>query len=591
MKKLFSFLLIITCFNSYCQLYKRAWGTLLPISFKTICSPPPNCDTVYFHNNNLVAHLEQKSNTLYHTDFDLNRIYKTSTINPSTSLFYTIPHTGGGSLIKSIKTTSKGDLIICGRTLVNGLATAGAYSTTPIASLFTGSGYVAKIDTSGKLVWFTYFHPILQNSSSLTVDKNDNIYIITDREKTEKLTANTFQSNGDLTHPLIYMNAISKLDTNGKHQWSTFYSKDHSIIRSIIASTNGVYVYGEHLESNASSNYFGSSGSFQEYATGMTTAGTNNANTVFISKFNFNGTRAWSSYFGVDRSLAAQNNILSYNSSLTVINDDAFILTNHEIRPGISKNITTKGVLLEAPVSNSQIDITLTKFLGNGQRGWTTFLYTGNIIEANNIELFVSSTVKKTDPFASNLSTNNAYQKNHGGTDDTFSTIISTDGKKRSYASFYGFVGTDNGVAFPTSKGYFCIGYTFGNTSRFTSLTFSTANSPIKKLSRNTKGELTFKGNYIAYFTTESVTNKEFNQQTFNVYPNPATDILNIQSKENLPENTSFTIYDLSGKIVLNHSAVHSNLNQMNISNLSSGAYILQINNPNINQSFKFIKK
>jgi len=593
MKKLLTISFIIICFNSYSQLYKRAWGTLLPITYKT-CPDTfrKNChlDTLYIYNNNHVAHVDQKANILYNTNYDLNRIFKTNTVSPSSSLFYTIPHSGGGTIIESVKTTSKGELILCGRTLVNNLATTGAYSNTPIISLFTGSGYIAKIDTSGKLVWFTYFHPLVQNISNLTVDKNDNIYVITNREKTEILTANTFQSNGDPTHPLSYMNAISKLDTNGKHQWSTFYSKDQSIIRSIASGANGIYVYGEHSESTSNSNYFGTSGSFQEYATGMTTGGTNNAINVFLSKFDFNGNRVWSSYFGKDKSYTAHNNLLLNNNSLIVLNDDAYILTNHEIRPGISKNITTKGVFLESSVTNSQIDITLSKFLGNGQRDWTTFLHTGNVIQANNNELFISSVVKQTNSLSS-LTTTNAYQRNHGGADDNYVYTITTDGKKRNYASYYGFTGIDNGVVLPTAKGYFYIGYTYNNASSNALQTFATQNAPLKKYFSDYNNGKINTGNFLNYFTTESVSNYIFNEIKFNIYPNPTTDILNIQYKENVPENTSLTIYDVSGKQVLNKLAENSNLNQINLSNLNSGVYILQIEGSNISQSFKFIKK
>jgi len=594
MRKLYAFLLFFSFISSYSQLYKRAWGTLLPIQrIVNINDPfnPKDNDTIYPYHNNIVAHVDQKTNTLYHLKFGLTDIYKTNIYNPNSNFHYSIPTGLLGSLIESIQSTSKGDLIICGRTTVNGLATPGAYSSKPIFFLFSGSGFIAKVDSSGKLIWFTYFHALIQNASNLTIDNDDNIYIITNRDKAETLTPNTFQSNGDPLHPISYMNVISKLDTNGKHQWSTFYSKDQSTIKSIVAGTNGLYVYGEHLESTSSSNYFGSTGSFLEYATGMTTVGSNNANTVFLSKFNFNGTRAWSSYFGVDRSYATHNNILLNNSSLAVINDDAYILTNHDIRPSISKNLATNGAFSELPFSNSQINITLTKFSGNGQRDWTTFLPTGTVLQTNNNELFVSSLVKITDPLSSNLTTSNGYQKNHGGLDDPYIYIISNDGKKKTYASFYGFIGTDNGAALPTNKGYFYIGYTYNNSSSDATQTFATSNAPFKEYFSHTDKLRINVGNFLSYFTTESVSSEVFNQLNLNIYPNPTTDILNIQNEELFPDNTTATIYDLAGKRVLNTVLQNSNFNKINVSNLSSGVYFLQIENKNVNQSFKFIKK
>jgi len=99
-------------------------------------------------------------------------------------------------------------------------------------------------------------------------------------------------------------------------------------------------------------------------------------------------------------------------------------------------------------------------------------------------------------------------------------------------------------------------------------------------------------GTYISYFKRKSLGIKDSfsTSVTFNIYPNPTTDILNIQSKENLPENTSLRIYDVVGKQVFSKLAENSNMNQINLSHLNSGIYILQIKGNDIDQTFKFIK-
>ena len=255
MKKLLAIFFTIICFNSYSQLYKRAWGTLLPIEGKrtTYNQNLKQWDSVYHVDMAIIGEVYLKNNTFF-KNYGYSQIQKYNTNNVVSLPFYTMPITKGGSIIQNFKITSKGDMIICGRTLGSGLATPSAYSALPIPSFFTGSGFVAKIDTSGKLIWFTYFHPIVQNASSLTIDKNDNIYLLTNRENKEVLPSSPFQNIGDLTSSKVYSNAISKLDTNGKHIWSTFYGEGDSKISSIVAGNNGLYIYGDHLASTASSN-------------------------------------------------------------------------------------------------------------------------------------------------------------------------------------------------------------------------------------------------------------------------------------------------------------------------------------------------
>ena len=63
---------------------------------------------------------------------------------------------------------------------------------------------------------------------------------------------------------------------------------------------------------------------------------------------------------------------------------------------------------------------------------------------------------------------------------------------------------------------------------------------------------------------------------TLNVYPNPATDMVNIQVQDG--NATSFEIYDMQGKIVL-QDIVNSNNTSLNVSSLSNGLYILSLRN------------
>ena len=74
----------------------------------------------------------------------------------------------------------------------------------------------------------------------------------------------------------------------------------------------------------------------------------------------------------------------------------------------------------------------------------------------------------------------------------------------------------------------------------------------------------------------------------FNIYPNPVDDILHIKSNTDLIVK-SVTIYDFTGKEVINRTIISSN--EINVSNLKSGSYVLKMNTSNGIKKYRFIKK
>jgi hypothetical protein len=69
----------------------------------------------------------------------------------------------------------------------------------------------------------------------------------------------------------------------------------------------------------------------------------------------------------------------------------------------------------------------------------------------------------------------------------------------------------------------------------------------------------------------------------FSVSPNPVHSLLNITG---LAVNSSLTVYDLQGRLVLSRNAVAENKIQLDVSGLASGMYIISDNH----HSYKFIK-
>lgn len=71
------------------------------------------------------------------------------------------------------------------------------------------------------------------------------------------------------------------------------------------------------------------------------------------------------------------------------------------------------------------------------------------------------------------------------------------------------------------------------------------------------------------------------------LYPNPTKEFLNLNFN-NFLYNGNYTIYDLSGKLVLN---AQLNSNKINVSSIANGTYFLSVTSEGVTQTQKFIKQ
>lgn len=91
--------------------------------------------------------------------------------------------------------------------------------------------------------------------------------------------------------------------------------------------------------------------------------------------------------------------------------------------------------------------------------------------------------------------------------------------------------------------------------------------------------------NTVYRFAVNPLSVKDQEKVEFALFPNPATDILNVSFQENI--NKEYTIYDMAGRYVLSGTVNNEDKTQINISTLRSGTYILKIG-ATVN---KFVKK
>ena len=80
----------------------------------------------------------------------------------------------------------------------------------------------------------------------------------------------------------------------------------------------------------------------------------------------------------------------------------------------------------------------------------------------------------------------------------------------------------------------------------------------------------------------------------FQIFPNPSNENITLSSNFHINNPTKINIYNLTGKLVLSENVAIKNgsSENINVSSLRPGVYLLEIKNPNlINQMFHFIKK
>ena len=88
--------------------------------------------------------------------------------------------------------------------------------------------------------------------------------------------------------------------------------------------------------------------------------------------------------------------------------------------------------------------------------------------------------------------------------------------------------------------------------------------------------------------TVVALSTQDFDFGTyFTLYPNPANDVLNIQTKQDLPVN-SIEVYNQLGQVVL---AVTNTVNSIDVTDLASGTYFVKVNTEKGSANSKFVKE
>src|SRR5690606_24941758 len=167
MKKIIIIYLCIFVNTAIAQSYDRIWGNVATSIFEEYglaCSDLTS-ERIYFN------YINDHYGRIYYLEAPLS-------IPKLLYNFNTLLH------FESFSLDNNGNLIVFGRTHNDKLGTLNAQYIKPFPEVFfTGHTFIAKIDKLGNLQWLTYFHDASQDKKSLTIDNNDNIYVLTKQNK------------------------------------------------------------------------------------------------------------------------------------------------------------------------------------------------------------------------------------------------------------------------------------------------------------------------------------------------------------------------------------------------------------------------
>ncbi len=256
----------------------------------------------------------------------------------------------GQSFCNAVSTDKSNNIfVVGGSSSKKGLATSGAYQT-------SGDGFLAKLDTSGHLVWGTFYGG--NTSSNINVvktDSNGNVCIggVT-LDRTNIATSGAYITKYNSAG---FMGFIARFSGSGGMLWSTYFggTRDDEVHGMCTDAGGDIYITGTTLDTIG----LATKGSFQSRLGGYFDA--------FLAKFNKSGDLQWSTYFG-------DTGIESGNALAIDTLGEVYMFGNTNSGKGIATNDAYQSTF-GGQSGNSQPlgDAFLAEFTPVGTRVWSTY--------------------------------------------------------------------------------------------------------------------------------------------------------------------------------------------------------------------------
>ncbi len=534
----------------------------------------------------------------------------------------------------------QGNIYIVGRATIDlpseiNIATPGAYQ-----NAYGGGesdGFIAKFSSDGNLLFATYFGgEEFDRIDGVTVDKDDNIYIIGSTESDDMIASDNAFQQYMLGGSDIF---IAKFAPDGNKIWSTYFGGDSTEL-GIKYPSDESYVYSgitcDLLDNLYIFNITQSTG----LGTPNTFQPERQNSQYLISKFTSGGFRVWSTYYdtnqGEIRAIACTNNELyvaghtfdcifpfnnnTYNTYFATPNchqntpgscRDAFLskfsvdgqrlwstyvggsnvehLASESIKCFDGKvylagftvspnNIATPGAYQTAFDQYSKF---LVKFDGNGTREWGTYCGSNRENDAQGSEASTFLSIDDTGnlylsgstSLRDDIATSDGFSPTKNAYGDGFVVKFSPDGERK-WGTYYGGNVYDSAIkTLIFENSFYIVGQSRTIPGFPTNVTTPNSFQPNYIFNGS---DSYYAGNpFIAKFDPTNLSTTSSISQKVSIYPNPNNGSFTITLKNDFTKKNSIEIYDLLGHLLRNQN--FDNNETINNLNLTTGIYFAKI--------------
>lgn len=431
--------------------------------------------------------------------------YITKFSNSGSRLWSSYYGGSGNDYAYGVAMDASGNIYITGSTTSSsGLATSGAFQVTN-GGYGYADAFIAKFSNSGSRIWGTYFGGSdNEKATGIAIDGYNNIYIAGNtRSYSGIASSNCYQTTlGSGTYDDAF---VAKFSASGSRLWSTYYGgNQNDEATGITTDPGGNVLITGRTKSPASIMTTG-------FAIQKTLGGYYDG---FIAKFNGNGFRRWSTYYGGENDDIVMD-VKTYNGyDIYVIGNTGShydIATNNAYQTSLSS--FTDGFILKIDSTGSQ-------------KRWATYLGGNSNDNLNSLcidndgNLYLTGTTASSSTFASAA----AYKTKNSLSYDLDAFVSKFDYKGgRIWSTYYGGNLDDvgNGIAYDPN-GYVII---TGNTSSKSGISSSV-------IYQNTI--MGAKEAFVTKFTTDGFCcTKPVISGDSCIYPNSAAKYVTIRSSSN----------------------------------------------------------
>ena len=459
----------------------------------------------------------------------------------------------GGENGTSIALDNNGAVYLSGNTNSStGIATTGAHQTA-IASLggLESDAYLAKFSNEGSLIWATYYGGNKNEGEAYVATDNSGSVFLSGYTKSNTGIATAGAHQTSIGSPDVYDAYLAKFNSSGVRQWGTYFGGS-SQERAYKVSTDklgDVYITGQSNSPSA----IATPGTHQSTYAGPTGSTSTDG---YVAKFNTDGVRQWSTYYGGSAS------DIAYAAAI----DDS--LNVYLVGATFSTDKIASAFAYQSTWGGGPYDAFIAKLDKKGLRIWGTYYgfigedFAYDVAVRGMKDIFISGYTNSNF----NIASDSAFQKTLGGNYDAM-LLHFNDSGKRVWSSYYGGDLSDYGIQMSVSEEslYMC---------GLTKSTIGIATSGAHQTIHNGSDE----GYLLKFiFPLPKVPGKisDLSPSEFKVFPNPFQQLLQIESMSNIE---TIEIHNALGQRVFLQEGISTKKSSIDLQNLSTGTYFLSIN-------------